>query len=100
MCSLNELAYFEAVNAIEQAEIAAQVNRSYHHVNAVADAYEELSDTQFVKLFRLNKSMVDALQDKIQPFMIESLRSSDIDIRTKVFIFFMFLLCNCSLSVR
>lgn len=87
MCSLNELAYFEAVNAIEQAEIAAQVNRSYHHVEVVADAYEELSDT-FVKLFRLNKTLVDILQDKIQPFMIESHRSSDIDISTKVIIFF------------
>lgn len=74
----------QSKNAIEEAERLAEVIRRSHHVNQF-NPYEDLTDGQFIKNFRLNKSMADTVQGKLEPFMRDCYRSSDLDITTKVY---------------
>lgn len=70
-----------AIRNLEDAEYRAMdYNRRFF------DKYDpfELSDKTFVKLFRINKAMVDELVDRLDPFLVQPSRASALDSVTKV----------------
>ncbi len=78
---MDEIAILAAIRNLEDAEYrASDYNRRFF------DKYDpfELSDKTFVRLFRLNKVMVDDLIDRLDPFLLQPSRSSALDSVTKV----------------
>ncbi|KAL5244243.1 hypothetical protein ACI65C_011653 [Semiaphis heraclei] len=81
--ALDELFNLELLGALEEAENRAIVNRPRQYYNA-QNVMEELSDLQFIKKFRLTKTLVQELLNILAPYMTEPTRSSSITIKTKV----------------
>lgn len=80
MTSLTELMMFNVLGAMEEAEY---LNSYRRQMNYREDPFE-MSDHKFVQLFRLDKSMVDQLIDRINPYMTNGKISWALDTKDKV----------------
>jgi len=67
----------------QEAEVAHVVVRRNRIRHMAADAFN-LSETQFVKLFRLTKPLVRDLIRDLAPYMKQKQRKSMLDIKIKV----------------
>lgn len=78
---MDSIAILAAIRNLEDAEY-----REMDYNRRFFDKYDpfELSDKTFVRLFRLNKVMVDELVDRLDPFLVQQSRSSALDSVTKV----------------
>lgn len=78
---MDAIAVLAAIRNLEEAEY-----RQMDYNRRFFDKYDpfELSDKAFVRLFRLNKSMVDELIDRLDPFLVQPTRASALDSVTKV----------------
>lgn len=70
------------INALENAEMAEQRRRIFH----IRDDPFELSNEQFITLFRLNKASARYVIDLVEPYLTPQTRISAIDSTTKVII--------------
>ena len=84
--SLDEFALLNILETLEEAEDMTMTTRSF---SIRKDAFE-LPDRKFIKIFRLSKSMVDGIVDRINPYMKHSLTSWGLDTSDKV----------CNIKVR
>lgn len=80
MANYDEIAWGQINQNIDFNDYNDLAPRNY---NNRFDAFE-LSDSRFVKLFRLNKPLVQDLIDNLSPFIPEPNRSSALDVTTKV----------------
>lgn len=55
-----------------------------HYYNNRINPFEEMSDEQFIRLFRLNKELTEMLINMITPYMEEGQTANSLDITTKV----------------
>ncbi|CAG9763560.1 unnamed protein product [Ceutorhynchus assimilis] len=76
-----DIAYVNAVENVEEAELLANRGPPRHYVPH--NPFEE-SDDQFVQIYRLTKNSVNELIDIIRPFMVEPNRVSALNIERKV----------------
>lgn len=78
---MDAVAILAAIRNLEDAEYREMdYNRRFY------DKYDpfELSDKKFVRLFRLNKNIVDELVDRLGPFLVQPSRTSALNSVTKV----------------
>lgn len=81
MANLEEIAFLGAIGALEEAEINANHGRRvYDH----RDAFHDLSDNQFIKIYRLSKPLVSELIDLLEPHVVHPTRLSAMNVETKV----------------
>lgn len=78
--SMDEIIMLNVLEAMEEAEY---LNSYRRQMNQRTSAFE-LSDHKFVQLFRLDKSMVDEIVDRIDPYMNEKKISWGLDTVDKV----------------
>lgn len=78
---MDAVAILTAIRNLEEAEY-----RQMDYNRRFFEKYDpfELSDRTFVRLFRMNKSMVDELVDRLDPFLVQPSRASALDSVTKV----------------
>lgn len=76
----NEAAFI-IINELEGAELAAARNPRVMYDER--DPFD-LSDSKFIKLFRLSKNLAYEFIEDISPFMIEKTRKSALSIQRKV----------------
>lgn len=69
--------------ALENLQAAENQNRANNRRN-LRDPFEELSDAQFSDMFRLTKNLVRFVVQCVEPYMRPAVRTSDLDITTKV----------------
>lgn len=70
------------LNELEAAEINAE--RSPRRIFNERNPFIELSDTQFIKLFRLTKNAANEFIDDVKPFMQPQSGKSSLSIQRKV----------------
>ena len=84
MANLEDMALLGAIGALENAEIDGNNRRIvFQH----RDAFQELSDSQFIKIYRLSKPLATELFGLLEPFMIHPTRLSALNIERKVISF-------------
>lgn len=80
MVLLRNLINLNAINILKNANILLNENRRYRQ----CDDPFELSDTKFIKLFRLNKEMVERLIYIVEEYSDQVARRSQFDAEQKV----------------
>lgn len=84
MAKFDDLVHLATIRALETAEILYNDNENAR-ARQVTDHPFELPDNKFIKIFRLNKNMVDSLIERLDPYITLPNRiSSAIDAETKV----------------
>lgn len=82
MAGLNFLIGRNFLNAIEEAEILANIEDRVYH--PFSNPFNKLSDRQFVKLYRLTKPVATELIELLEPHLIPPFRASALSIPRKV----------------
>ncbi|CAG9837985.1 unnamed protein product [Diabrotica balteata] len=81
MAGLNFLIERNVLNALEDAEMLANVENGLYQ--AFLNPLEALSDKQFVKLYRLTKSLTEELIELLEPHLVPPSRASALSIPRK-----------------
>lgn len=82
MAVFNGLANVAAIEVLEEAEILARGHR--RHRRLIVDPFEELTDSQFIKMYRLSKPMVEEVVHLVEPYIDPPLTVSGLSVTTKV----------------
>ncbi|KAF5280147.1 hypothetical protein FQR65_LT15063 [Abscondita terminalis] len=80
--SMEKVMALAAVNNLEHAELPNAVPpRVFHHRD---NPFETLSDTQFIKTYRLSKNLTRELIHFVEEFLVEPSKTSALDANTKI----------------
>ncbi|XP_031334651.1 putative nuclease HARBI1 [Photinus pyralis] len=81
---MNELVFIEVLDNLAVVE-DQDVARERRRLRANIFNPLELSDFQFIQMFRLNKDLFDYLKNMIEPYMRPQLRNTDLSISTRIY---------------
>lgn len=79
--NMNDQINLAAIAALEDAEFQAQGRRRVYHYN---DPLEELTENQFVNIYRLTPDIMRDLIQQLEPFIMEPTRLSSLSVSRKV----------------
>lgn len=92
MANLDELAQLDALQNLEAAEVLAR--RPGRRFTPRRDPFQYLSESAFIKVFRLSKAVTRELLEMLDPFLEPPSRSSALYKQTKVLIALHFFACG------